>query len=98
MLFSELFMCGVVGSHFNVACLIHYFLMSADGKIRRYVLTRHSSGNLVSSQGDVVRTGIEANTFDVAYSTRLHSVLPLHAHYQSHGGNIAKCQDWIGVK
>src|SRR5271156_1960489 len=98
MFFSKPFMCGIVGRHFNVACLYHQFLMSADGKIRREVSTRCSSRNAVSSQGYIVCARTEVNTFDVAYSTRTDTVLPLHAHNQSHSGNVAKCQDEIGVK
>ena len=69
-------MCGIVGRHLNVACLYHQFLMSADGKIRKYVLMRCSSRNPVSSQGDIVCARTEVNTLDVAYLTRTDAVLP----------------------
>ena len=72
--------------------------MSADEKIRREILAGCSSRNLVSSQGDIVCARTEVNTFDVAYLTRTDTVLPLHAHDQSHSWNVAKCQDEIGMK
>ena len=72
--------------------------MSADGKIRREVSRRCSSRNLVLSQGDIVHARIEANTFDVAYSTRPDTVFPFHAHDQSHSGDVTKHKDKIGMK
>jgi len=72
--------------------------MSMDGKIRWVVLMGLSSRNLVSSQGDIVMVTIEANTFDVAYSTRADTILPFHTHDQSHSRNVSKCQDEIGME
>ena len=46
---------------------------------------------IFSLQGDIVCVRTKVNTFDVAYLTRTDIVLPLHAHDQSHSGNVTKC-------
>ena len=73
-------MCGIVGCHFNIVCLLHQLLMSADGKIRWVISRRYGPRNLVSSQRDIVHKRIEADAFDIAYLIGFDSILLLHAH------------------
>ena len=76
MFFRKLFMCGIVGCHCNVGCLLHQRLVDVDGKIRWVVSCPR---NLISSQEDIVCVRIEANIPDIAYLTGSDSILPLHA-------------------
>jgi len=40
----------------------------------------------------------DANTFDLAHSTRTHGIVTFHVHEHGNGGNVTKAGDDIGME
>ena len=90
-------MRGIIGGHFDSMCLFQKLFMSVSRKIRWIVLLRTSSRNLIMSKGNIV-SARDRDTFDVACLTRAETILPFHAHYESHSRNVTKWKDEICMK